>query len=217
MKRRGKGALMKAWCAFLMREARKKKSGCGLVVFDAHDEYSRHGRERPDCQLGPLPQRMTVDEFLDEVKHDETVVTRADLALALVMEDEDMNPEKVAKQVTEALPVLRDRGNCIVVFDELGYWGRYAQTALHAVAACWGKEGIIPFYVSQAVMDTPEDVRKQWSSLVTAQQVKKSDLIFLKAQAGRNVARAAATLPRLHYVRADLTQLPEDVLESLAQ
>lgn len=217
MTRRGKSAWLKAWIQYLMRELPKVDPSWGVVVFDVHDEHSRQGREREDCKLGCLPERLTVSAFLDALEQDDLVLLRERLFLAVVPEDPDLKPADVAAQALAIGPKLRDRGKLVVVWEELGYWAECADAVrvLHASAACWGKEGIVPVFSGQAIVDTPECVRKQWSRLVTAQQVKRSDVSFIRQQCGKAVAREVTQLPRLHYVTSDLTQPSPELLAEL--
>ncbi|WP_309887545.1 hypothetical protein [Archangium sp.] len=221
MKRMGKGALKKRWMSFLLKAIAECSYGLderwGLVSIDIHDEDSQLGREREDCWLGPLTQRLTVAEFLERVDSDDLVLNREGLALSIVTEEPEIDPAGVADQVRQVLRYLRDRGFLFLFFDELGYWARFAETELHAVAAVWAKEGIVPFFWSQVIDDIPVQARKQLTHVVSGRQVKRSDLLFLRDQAGRPVAGTVYRLPKLHYVRADLTQPTPELLHLLTQ
>jgi len=216
MKRRGKSALLKRWCRFLMRELKRAYPGWGIVVCDAHDEYSVLGLERDDCQLGPLPQRRTMADLVVDAEEDPEVLHRPDLALAVAPDSLDMDRTQMAAGYRSVMHLLRKRGRVIVIFEELGFWGEHAEESLHTVAACWGKDGVVPVYCGQAVTDTPASVRRQWSCLVSAQQVKRSDLDFIKGQAGGRIAAAIAQLEPKQYVRADLNEPAPEVLASLS-
>lgn len=217
MRRRGKSALIKAWVKYLMAELRENWPGWGIVVFDLHDEHTVLGEEREDCQLGHLPQRRTVDELLEELPENPRVLYRDDLALGLVAGHPDMTRKEVAASYRRVLPELRKRKKLIVIFEELGFHGAEMEEDLHTVAACWGKESLIPIFCGQTVMDTPESVRNQWSRLITAQQTKRSALLFIKQQAGGAVAASILQLERKHYVSADLDAGAPELLEMLLQ
>jgi hypothetical protein len=212
MTRRGKSALMKAFCRYLMKKKRR------LVVIDIDDEYSPEGVDRgEECALGPLRQRLTVAELLAQLARDPDFLNREDLALAIVPEDPTEDPEEVAAQVLAVAPHLRDADPLVILLEELGYWGEHAARLLHAVSARWGKRGHVPFFMGQCLTDCPEKARKQWSKVITGQQVKESDLIFLQRQAGEHVRRAVAVLPRKRFVVADLDRPRPEDLEQLAQ
>lgn len=212
MTRRGKSALLKAWCGWLMKRGRR------LVVIDVDDEYSPEGQDRgEECALGPLRQRLTVAELLEELKLNPEFLNRKDLALALVPEDPNEDPEEVAAQIMSVAPYLRDADALIIIFEEVGYWGEHAARLLHAAAARWGKRGHVPIFVGQCLTDCPEKARKQWSCIVTFQQVKPTDLDYLKRHAGEAVKRIVSVLLRLRCVVIDLdVPRPEDMQE-LAQ
>lgn len=211
MTRRGKSALMKAFCRFLMKKGRR------LIVADIDDEYSPEGVEREDCWLGPLRQRVTVRELLALVQAGDDILHREDLALAIVPEDPTEDPEAVAAQLVAIAPHLRDAPPLVMLFEELGYWGEYAAPMLHAAAARWGKRGHVPVFIGQCLTDCPEKARKQWSTVITAQQVKESDLIFLQRQAGRRARMTVGRLPRRRFVRLNLdVPRPEDLEEEVS-
>jgi hypothetical protein len=219
MKRKGKSALLKRWCAFLMEELPKQLPGWGVVAFDIHDEYSVLGHERDDCQLGPLPQRCVVEEFLGLLEEDPEarVLFRRNLFLSLVTEDSGLDSAEVARQVRSALPHIRRRGKVICIFDEVGYYGHHIEESLRTVVACWGKDDVVPMFGTQGVTECPEPVRKQWTTLVSAKQVKRSDLLFIKGQAGRAVALGIVGLEPKPYVTADLEDPAPELLAALMQ
>jgi hypothetical protein len=213
MTRRGKSALLKAWCAWLM------KRGVRVVVIDVDDEYSPEGKDRgEECVLGPLRQRLTVGGFLAEMERNPGFLNRKSLALALVPEDPDEDPEAVAEQVLSVGAHLRDAEPLVIIFEECGYWAEHAERLLHAAAARWGKRGHVPIFAGQRLTDVPAKARAQYSAVATGQQTKAHDLDFLQREAGAEVRRAVAILPRKRFVLANLDRArPEDLAEELMQ
>lgn len=180
----GKSHLFKTWLEVL------QEAGRACFVIDVGDEYSRQGNSRGGTlQLGPLRKRMTVPEFLSAFRSSSAFIRAPGASIAIVPTVTDAG-EALAEQIKPVLRILYARGNCVVGFDELQKYGAWLQAELYRAAGELGKDGVVPFFVSQYPGGIPEIVRKQVSTAVCGEVGKASDRRMLAMDFDQNYVDA---------------------------
>lgn len=190
----GKSTRMKAALAMAM------KGGQRVLVFDPLDEYSQLGRARSSVRLGPLTQRMTMDELAEELElADEdnrpSILEREDLALAVVPMGTE--PEEWAADFAALLAEVEAVGDMVLCADELNVWGEYAVKPVKK-AAClsrhWGDAGVPLCLGSQRAVGIHPTARAQASVIISGLQDLPPDLDALEERCGKAFAEEVARL-----------------------
>ena len=175
----GKGNCAKA---YLAREQRRIPR---IVVFDAHDEYSTLGKERPGfIHLGTMTARATAADFLSDPGR---FLDRKKVALSVVP---SANQDVAAEQCATFCELLMSTGDFLVVFDEMGGYAfnakraHLAETAIDTLACEGRKEGLSCLFVSQRLMHFSKSAREQVNALEIFCQQDPDDLRQLVKRTG---------------------------------
>lgn len=157
--------------------------GVRVLVFDPHDEYSQAGDAREGVELGPLRDRLTVEQ-LDATPG---ILDAADLSLAVVPR---RDPEGLAEDFRTVVELVVDTGNLVFVVDEVRLTAkscaeRYAYLGLQS------RHDSVPLvFVSQRAVHLPPDARSQVNRVFAHRQIHPADLDALEEIFG-DPARAA--------------------------
>lgn len=163
--------------------------GSRVVVFDPHDEYSRHGRKTEQVRLGPLRDRLGAHDLMRDPK----VLDRDDLSLSVVP---DWSSRKsVADDFKEVVGVVSSTGNMILVIEEIGVFGALAEDELEDAACQLRHESVGVVLVAQRAMQIPKTARTQLSQLYSGIQNDPDDLNVLRKIAGAKFAERVPCLP----------------------
>lgn len=160
-----------------------------VIVFDPCDEYSQLGRKGE--ALGPLRQRCTVEELLEDTRG---WMDRKDLALAVVS---DGDPEEVASDFETVADLVKHTGRLVFVAEEVGYYGEHCQSRLKAVATMYRHREVAAVFVSQRAIQVPLTARSQASVVVAFKQDEPDDLEALRKRCGLAVPDIADRVARL--------------------
>lgn len=180
--------------------ARAMESGQRVLSFDVLDEDSQHGRARKAVTLGPLTERMTMDEFAELDLRD--LLSEPGLALALVPVSND--PEEWAadfKALVEDLRALKDTPGFILSASELGGWAEYCAKAINQVALYarhWG-EGVAFVADAQRATGIPYTARTQASQINSGLQDMPDDVDALRERCGDRFGDEVASLNPKKY------------------
>lgn len=180
----GKSHWVKAQCAQWMKSHR-------LIVFDVCDEYSQHGRKGE--ALGPLKERCTVDELLNDPRE---YLDRRRVALSVVSEGD---PDEVADDFLAVSQLLKHTGNVLFVVEEVGYFSdvKSAYERLKTVATMYRHHGVAVVFVSQRAVQVPKTARSQASAIVAFRQDEPDDLDALRLRCGTAIPDIDARVSRL--------------------
>jgi energy-coupling factor transporter ATP-binding protein EcfA2 len=161
----GKSTHAKAMAAALVAE------GARVVAFDVHDEYSKHGRASAAVTLGPLTQRCTVAELVDEP-------TRLDHgALALAVVPEEKTAEALAQSVVDVIDLCEATGELVLMLDEVGFYAHgHALDRLNVLATQSRHAAMPVVFVAQRTVQVPKTARTQASRIITFLQTNRDDL-----------------------------------------
>jgi DNA helicase HerA-like ATPase len=181
----GKSTFAKAEVRALLRNHR-------VIALDVTDEWSQQGRVREGVDLGPLLERMTVQQLCATPAK----ITAARLSLAVVP---DAQTSQSAARAFELIVRLQKHSprSVVLVLDEAHVWAPYV-TALYNDAATLGRHwggGMALISVSQRANRVPLTVRSQSSRIISFTQDEPADVEGLAAKTGRPFAEAAARLP----------------------
>ncbi len=168
-------------------------AGQRVVVFDVLNEYSRHGRSRSSVTLGPLREKMTVDELAElDVR---ALLAEPDLSLAVVPTSKQ--PEEWAADFAALLEEVEEAGDLVLVADELAVWGQFCTKALDR-AACtsrhWGDAGVALAFGSQRATGIPFTTRTQATQILSGLQDMPADLEALRDRCGERFAEEVGSL-----------------------
>jgi hypothetical protein len=192
-------ALMRHWLA----------KGRPVVGWDVDDELSQQGKRRDGVTLGPLRDRLTFSQLLQNPR----VLTAADLSLAVVPEDPEEQPVAVAEQFLDFSKYVKGRGDCILVLAELGYWGMAmpaVEARLAVIATKWRKEGIALSADMQFLTQAPVGFRSQMTRVYAFRQAKKSHLVLLAQETTPAFARQVRRLKKYQCLVTDVWDDPAD-------
>lgn len=172
----GKSNWVKELCA------QQIELGARVVAFDPCDEYSKSGRPRKTTKLGPLEQRCTASELVDDP---ERFLDREDLALSVYMDPEiGDDPAEVAEQFQMVSPIVRRTGRILFIVEEVGYFEEHCRDRVKAVATLYRKEEVNAVLVAQRATQIPLTARSQASQIVSFRQDEKVDLVALEDKCG---------------------------------
>lgn len=204
----GKSELLKtliaAWLA----------AGVPVVCFDVDDEMSRHGAPDPKASRGPLRDRCTVKEFLEDPDRS---INRPDVSLSIVPDDPDEEAEHVARQFVAVAKWIKARGQrgreaglpaLVLVIEEVGYFAnpdkppagmQAAIRKLRGIMVKWRKRGVAVVLVSQYPSQIDSGVRSQVSRFICFQVTKGSQRQTLAVDTGHPFADALQNLEEREY------------------
>lgn len=185
--------------------AEQLKAGARVLAFDPNDEYSRHGLVKEHVDLGPLRDRCTVEELLDNVGRGGTWLERSNLSLAVVPESKD--PDALAVDLADVHERVAAVGDMVCVLDEVGLYRDTAATTLKVwgtQSRHYGKRGSPVIACAQRMALIEKNMRDQCSVVITGVQTDPEDLDAIEKMVrnslGDEGARAfvlrVANLPR---------------------
>lgn len=173
---------------------RREWAGSGgrwpVIAIDPHDEYSRHGIERPgEVVLGPLSLRMDWPTFWASWRD---VLDDPRLGLAIIANGE---PEETAAELADLVNVLEGTGGVFLVLDELHRYTAESARTLKRLAFESRKWRVPVCFVTQRMTDIPRGARTQLTDIESGLQDEEEDVDALARRCGREFAERVALLP----------------------
>lgn len=171
--------------------AAEMKGGARIVVYDPHDEYSKRGRKTSQVSLGPLLDRVTVDQlFLNPAMLD-----TEKLSLAVVPTND------VAAEFAEVAELVAATGGLTFVADEVGEYSDEQAKTLNSVATQSRHYECPVILVAQRLTQIPKTARTQASQVDTFLQSNPEDLEALTKLTGdEDFAVKVSRLPRRKFL-----------------
>lgn len=173
------------------------RQGVRVVALDVCDEYSRKGNDGALVQLGPLRDRVTVEELAAE---NGAQLLESRLSLSVVCGE---SPRAAARAFLLLESLLRgSRKQCVLVVDEVGLWTdssadplcHRARAQLAGLAVAGRKHGLSLVIVAQRAAQISTTVRSQVTQLVSFAQHEPADLDALAERAGKDFAEKVSRL-----------------------
>lgn len=152
-------------------------AGKRVVAFDPKDEDSRLGKRKKFVELGPLRDRVTVDELLANPG----MLDASDLSLAVVPESSD--PDELAVDLKALTEQVEHTGDLVFFLDEVGLYCDEAGQTLKYIGTQsrhWGDEGTPVVFVAQRMVLITRSARDMASVLYTGVQTDPDDLSALR-------------------------------------
>lgn len=191
------GKTTEAW-----RWASALNSAVGCVAWDPAGQWGVDSfRKDHGDTVGPLKRTMTVSTF---EQHPEALL-EPQVSLAVMPDDIWADRLVIAADfVRFAMLLVRQSppGRRLAVFiDECNQLTDLpsATRLLTDMAERWGKEGIVPFFITQRWTHLSTDVRAEVAWLLSFHQNKRSDLKQLRYDAGSDFAAAVEQLEPYQY------------------
>lgn len=170
-------------------------AGARVVVFDPHDEYSQKGRQSPQVTLGPLRERVTVDQLLERPE----LLDVKRLSLAVV--PEGVPADELADAFKEVAEVISTTGRLTFMADEVGEYSDIAAGTLNSLATQSRHYEAALVLVAQRMTQIPKTARTQASQLHTFLQSNPEDLdALVKLTGDRDFAARVSRLPRRKHL-----------------
>lgn len=193
----GKSYAAKALAADLL------KSGARVVAFDPHDEYSKKGRKSPQVNLGPLTDRVTLEQLIENPQ----LLDSKKLSLAVVPEGSNAD---LAGGFAELVELVSATGGLTLIADEVGEYSQHGEDALNS-AATQSRHYECPIVlVAQRMTQIPKTARTQASVLHTFLQSNPEDLeALVKLTGDKEFAARVSRLPRRKCLTWRDTPTPE--------
>lgn len=194
-------------------------AGIPVVCFDVDNEMSRHATADPRASPGPLRDRCTVKEFLEDP---DRWLNRRDVSLSIVPEDPDEDPEVVARQFVAVARWIKARGQrgreaglpaLVLVVEEVGYFAnpedatpgmKAAIRKLRGIMVKWRKRGVAVVLVSQYPSQVDSGIRTQVSRWICFNVTKASQRQTLAIDTGKPFADALKDLEPHEFAVRDL-------------
>lgn len=165
-------------------------AGARVVAFDPHDEYSAKGRSSPQVSLGPLRDRVTVDQLLERPE----LLDAKKLSLAVVPE---CSADEMADAFREVAEMISATGRLTFLADEIGEYSDEAAGTLNSLATQSRHYETALVLVAQRMTQIPKTARTQASVLHTFLQSNPEDLdALVKLTGDRDFAARVSRLPR---------------------
>lgn len=164
----GKSTHAKALCG------EELKAGSRVAWFDPHDEYSRKGRKSTEVRLGPLRDRVTIDQLCAKP----SLLDQETLSLSVVPEGD------FAAAFEEFSSMVLATGGVTLGADEIGEYSDEANKALNTVATQSRHSACPVVLVAQRLTQIPKTARTQASTVVTFLQSNPEDLAALDKLTG---------------------------------
>lgn len=159
----GKSTFLKKLLAQLMRKKRR------LLFGDYQDEYSVLGEVNEQRTLGPLLQRVTLDELLELPE----LLDNEELAMAVVMR---RDPEEAAEDFSDLVDLAESTGDLVLGFDEVGMFEEHCRKRMHYVATQSRHWNVPLILASQRMVDIHPKARSQASHLISFHQDNPADI-----------------------------------------
>jgi hypothetical protein len=206
----GKTTLAWKW-AEAMKAARVR-----TLSWDPCFQWGQDGQRRDDGELGPMLRTVTVSELEEQPE----LLLERNLSMAVRPTDVWAPKAQIAKEFARFAEILirsMSGGRLALFVDECNVLTPHAEAAevLDDMAERWGKEGIVPFFVTQRWTHLGVNVRAEVAWLLSFHQNKTSDLRQLSLDAGQDFARAVGELPPHHYRARYLRRALPEALASL--
>ena len=163
--------------------------GMRVLVFDPHDEYSRHGRESDTVKLGPLDDRTTIDELIA----DPEILDDDKLSLAVVPRGE---PEECAQDFDALVTLVTSTADLLFAVEELGYFEEHARGRINFLATQSRHFSVPVMLVAQRIVQIPKTARTQLTQVISFRQDNPDDLRALAELAGDPFASDVSALGR---------------------
>lgn len=166
-------------------------AGARVVAFDPHDEYSKKGRKSPQVNLGPLAERVTVDQLIE---HPELLDAKR-LSLAVV--PEGVPNDELADAFRDVQELVTSTGRLTFIADEIGEYSDEAAGELNSLATQSRHYEAALVLVAQRMTQIPKTARTQASVLHTFLQSNPEDLeALVKLTGDKDFAARVSRLPR---------------------
>lgn len=172
--------------ALLASELKRKTRA---IVFDYHDEYSRHGEASEQVYLGACRDRMEIDA----ISLNPDALDDSRLSLSLVPE---RGPKECAADFEVAADLALDTGGLLFLADEVGVYSDYCGETIDRLV-CQSRHSAVPVVlVAQRMIQIPKTARTQATAIVSFRQDNPDDLAALEKIAGKEIAARVSRLPR---------------------
>lgn len=176
----GKSTLAKELCGLWMKRHR-------VVCFDVCDEYSQKGRRSREVRLGPLRERVTLEQLHKKLE----LLDDPNLALSVVPSDDE---EECARDFEDLAELVKHTGDLVFIVEEVGFFGELAAARINQVATMFRHYGVAVVFVAQCAVQVPKKARRQLSALVSFRQDDPDDLSALESLAGETFAERVSRL-----------------------
>ncbi|WP_224249845.1 hypothetical protein [Hyalangium gracile] len=208
----GKSHLAMLWMAALLA------MGFDVVGWDPCWQLGRLNKRREGQEPGPLEHTV----IAGDLDADHFRVKQLSLAVrpADIYADRDVIAREFvqfAQLCIRALTAVGRPRRVALFVDECHLLVDHgpAVRLLEDMAERWGKEGVVPFFVTQRWSHLSVNVRAEVAWLISFLQTKRSDLQNLGLDAGKDFARAVARLKPREYRATCLRVTNKDALALL--
>lgn len=173
-----------------------------VLAFDPHDEWSQAGRKTDQVDLGPIPMRLTVQEFLQlREAAREALMLHEELALSLVPRE---RPREMAEDFCAVARVVQRYGKLTWFVDEVGFFGSHCNEDLNVVSTQFRHYEVPIVFLAQRMTQIPLTSRTQIARLYTGLQTDPDDLDAVARLVGlvhgKPFAAGVARLPRREFL-----------------
>lgn len=166
-----------------------------VVVFDPHDEYSQKGKPSRQVTLGPLRERVTVDQLLEKPE----LLDAKTLSLAVV--PAGYSNKEYANVFDEVAQLVAATGRLTFFADEVGEYSDRAEDTLNSLATQSRHAEVALVLVAQRMVQIPKTARTQASCLHTFLQSNPEDLeALVKLTGDKDFAARVSRLPRRKHL-----------------
>lgn len=139
------------------------------VAFDPHDEFSGKGRANEHVFLGPLADRILVDELI----RNPTLLDDENLSLAVVPR---LRQRDAAADFEDFADLIQQTGDLVALVEEVGLLSDYCRDALNTLATQSRHYGMPLVLIAQRMTQIPKTARTQASVTVSFLQTNPDDL-----------------------------------------
>jgi energy-coupling factor transporter ATP-binding protein EcfA2 len=153
--------------------AAQLEAGKRVLYFDVHDEASRQGKKKKHVELGPLRDRVSVDELLA----DPALLDADDLSLAVVPDSKEA--DALAEDLRAVAELVEHTGDLVLFLDEVGEYSDDARRTLKKIGTQsrhWGDEGTAVVFIAQRMVLITRSARDMASIIYTGVQTDPDDL-----------------------------------------
>lgn len=175
--------------------AAELRAGARVVAFDPHDEYSQKGRKTSQVTLGPLAERVTVDQLIERPE----VLDAKKLSLAVV--PEGLSNAELADAFREVSEQVSATGRLTFLADEVGEYSDFADDTINSLATQSRHSEVAIVLVAQRMTQIPKTARTQASTVHTFLQSNPEDLeALVKLTGDRTFSDRVSRLPRRKHL-----------------
>jgi energy-coupling factor transporter ATP-binding protein EcfA2 len=190
----GKRGCGKSFLAKLIASS-EMKAAARVAWFDPHDEYSQKGRKSPQVNLGPLRDRVTVDELIE---HPELLDAK-NLSLAIV--PDGVPTDELADAFADIAELIAATGRVTFGADELGEYSDEAAGTINSLATQSRHYETALILAAQRMTQIPKTARTQASIVHTFLQSNPEDLeALVKLTGDKDFAARVSRLPRRKHL-----------------